>query len=54
MIGKHNLGGFRIPEEPPVWPARDLDTDETNNYQFGVELNDSFHRPARSGEQAQR
>lgn len=28
MIGKHNLGGFKVPEEPPVWPASDLDEDE--------------------------
>lgn len=28
MIGRHNLGGFKVPEEPPVWPASDLDEDE--------------------------
>lgn len=28
MIGKHNTGGFKVPEEPPVWPASDLDEDE--------------------------
>lgn len=25
MIGKHNTGGFCVPESPPAWPTEDQD-----------------------------
>lgn len=30
MAGKHNTGGFRVPEEPPAWPAKDLDEEKAS------------------------